>query len=62
MLQITENVQGIESWNHNILAFDLESLEGDCSEEKIQEVLCAFDPYEPGSCGQFSCSGFWGAF
>lgn len=62
MLRTTESVQGIESWNQNILAFDLESLVDDHSEEKIQEALSAFDPYEPGSCGQFSCSGFWGAF
>ncbi len=62
MLRKTENVQGIESWNQNILAFDLESLLAEDSEETIQEALSAFDPYEPGSCGQFSCSGFWGAF
>lgn len=62
MLQATESTHGIESWNETIFSFDLERLDGGSAKEIIEETLEAFDPYEPGSCGQFSCSGYWGAF
>lgn len=63
MLEANEGiVEGIQSWNENILVFDLEQTSADGTSKMIRESLLAYDPYEPGSCGAFSCSGYWGAF
>ena len=63
----------VESFNDNILRIDLEDLQVDAMEQRIELALASLfdidiwddpggppgDPNQP--CGQFSCTGYWPA-
>ena len=59
----------VESFNENILHIDLDDLEVDAMEQRIELALASIfdddvwdgpgDPSQP--CGQFSCDGYWPA-
>ncbi len=59
----------LESFNNNILRIDLDDVEVDAMEQRIELALASiFDgdlwggPEEPGQpCNQFSCSSYWPA-
>ena len=58
----------VESFNDNILRIDLDDMEIDVMEQRLELALASvFDtdfwgPEEPGQpCAQFSCTGYWPA-
>lgn len=52
----------IESLNELIVNVDLDELEAEALDERIELTVAALfgDPVgDPAACGQFSCTGYW---
>lgn len=64
----SSTINDLESWNHNILSFDLDELEAPSADrasidQRIGISLAALfgelSPVEIEPCDEFHCSGYW---